>query len=58
MIERREHEWGIELAGFGRPFGLGEDASGRLHVTDMDRHDLVRFDAALQHHEVVIAAGE
>lgn len=57
MIERREHEWGIELAGFGRPFGLGEDAAGRLLVTDMDRHTLVRFDSALEHHEAIVGPG-
>lgn len=57
MIERRDHEWGIELAGFGRPFGLGEDASGRLHVTDMDRHTLIRFDASLNAHETIVGPG-
>jgi streptogramin lyase len=57
VIERREHDWGVELAGFGRPFGLGIDAHGRLHVTDMDRHELVRFDADLQHHEVIAGPG-
>lgn len=44
MIERREHPWGIELAGFGRPFGLAMDGPRRLHVTDMDRHRIFRFD--------------
>ena len=43
MIEARNAAWGTELAGFGRPFGLGIDASGRLHVTDMDRHTVTRF---------------
>lgn len=57
MIDRRTHEWGIELTGFGRPFGLGEDAAGRLHVTDMDRHTLIRFDAALDRQETVVGPG-
>jgi sugar lactone lactonase YvrE len=57
VIERREHEWGIELAGFGRPFGLGEDAAGRLHVTDMDRHTLIRFDTALGEPEEIVGPG-
>jgi hypothetical protein len=57
VIERRDHDWGIELAGFGRPFGLGEDASGRLHVTDMDRHTLVRFDASLRGHDTIVGPG-
>ena len=46
-IGRCEHDWGTELTGFGRPFGLGFDAARRLHVTDMDRHLLYRFDARL-----------
>jgi len=53
VIGRREHAWGIELTGFGRPFGLGVDALDRLHVTDMDRHCLVRFDPAMHSHEVI-----
>lgn len=57
MIEPRRHPWGIELAGFGRPFGLGVDANSRLHVTDMDRHELVRFDADFRHHEVIAGPG-
>lgn len=57
MIQRRDHEWGVELTGFGRPFGLGEDASGRLHVTDMDRHTLIRFDRSLQSHEPIVGPG-
>jgi sugar lactone lactonase YvrE len=51
-IGKRSHAWGIELIGFGRPFGLGIDASDRLHVTDMDRHCVVRFDPALDGHDV------
>ncbi len=57
MIERHDRDWGIELTGFGRPFGLGEDAQGRLHVTDMDRHTLVRFDASLRDHETIVGPG-
>lgn len=57
MIERRDHEWGVELAGFGRPFGLGEDSVGRLHVTDMDRHTLIRFDASLNGHQTMVGPG-
>lgn len=57
MIERIDHDWGVELTGFGRPFGLGEDASGRLHVTDMDRHTLIRFDRSLHGHETVVGPG-
>jgi len=53
VIGRRDHAWGIELTGFGRPFGLGVDSSERLHVTDMDRHCLVRFDADMKSHEVI-----
>jgi DNA-binding beta-propeller fold protein YncE len=57
VIERRPHAWGIELAGFGRPFGLGIDAHGRLHVTDMDRHSVTRFTAQLGVDEVFEAPG-
>lgn len=57
MIERRDHDWGMELTGFGRPFGLGEDPSGRLHVTDMDRHAVIRFDASLKKHETIAGPG-
>lgn len=57
MIERRDHDWGIELTGFGRPFGLGQDASGRLHVTDMDRHTLLRFDTSLTGHQTLVGPG-
>lgn len=41
---RRRMEWGLELSGFGRPFGIGFDPQGRLLVTDMDCHVVVRFD--------------
>lgn len=47
-LGRHEHEWGIEITGFGRPFGLGFDSAARLHVTDMDVHLLFRFDARLE----------
>lgn len=57
MIERREHEWGVELTGFGRPFGLGLDAGGRLHVTDMDRHCVERFDHRFHHQDTLTAPG-
>lgn len=57
MIKKREHAWGVELTGFGRPFGLGVDRDGRLHVTDMDRHSVTRFDAALGIDEVWTAPG-
>jgi hypothetical protein len=57
VIQQHDHEWGVELTGFGRPFGLGEDASGRLHVTDMDRHTLIRFDVSLQSHETLGGPG-
>ena len=50
-IGRRDDDWGIELTGFGRPFGLGFDADRRLHVTDMDLHLLVRFDVRLESFE-------
>lgn len=53
LIDRREHAWGLELTGFGRPFGLGVDAAGRLHVTDMDRHHILRFDANLGSAEIL-----
>lgn len=56
-IERREHSWGIELAGFGRPFGLGVDAEERLHVTDMDRHSVTRFDRQLNVEHTFTAPG-
>lgn len=36
-------EGGSEITGFGRPFGLGFGAEGRLHVTDMDLHAVFRF---------------
>jgi streptogramin lyase len=54
---RREHAWGIELCGFGRPFGLGIDSHGRLHVTDMDRHCVDRFDPELRHEHTLTAPG-
>lgn len=57
MIDRHDREWGIELTGFGRPFGLGEDGAGRLHVTDMDRHTLIRFDASLDSHATIVGPG-
>lgn len=57
MITRREHDWGFELVGFGRPFGLGIDGSGRLHVTDMDRHCVDRFDGHLNHLDTLTAPG-
>ena len=47
-VGRSRHRWGVELSGFGRPFGLGFDAVGRLHVTDMDTHVLTRFDHEFQ----------
>jgi len=56
-LTRREHEWGIELCGFGRPFGLGIDHHGRLHVTDMDRHCVDRFDHNLQFLDTLTAPG-
>jgi sugar lactone lactonase YvrE len=57
VIEKRAHAWGLELTGFGRPFGLGIDRDGRLHVTDMDRHTVTRFDAQLDVDEVFEAPG-
>jgi len=53
VIEPHEHDWGIELGGFGRPFGLGVDGHGRLHVTDMDLHCVVRVDPNLKVHDVI-----
>jgi hypothetical protein len=44
---RQRTEWGMELSGFGRPFGLGFDLEGSLLVTDMDCHVVVRFDGNL-----------
>ena len=57
MIARREHAWGLELCGFGRPFGLGIDRHRRLHVTDMDRHCIERFDRELQYERTLTAPG-
>jgi sugar lactone lactonase YvrE len=57
VIDRRVHPWGIELTGFGRPFGLAIDRTGRLHVTDMDRHHIVRFDAGFERHDVLGSDG-
>jgi sugar lactone lactonase YvrE len=57
VIERRHHDWGVELGGFGRPFGLAIDAARRLHVTDMDRHCIVRFAPDLATHEVIAKPG-
>ena len=57
MIDRRSHPWGLELTGFGRPFGLAIDAAGRLHVTDMDRHRIVRFDADFKSQQVLGTEG-
>ena len=56
-IQRCEHRWGIELAGFGRPFGLGLDRDERLHVTDMDRHSVTRFTPQLDVDEIFEAPG-
>lgn len=44
-------DWGLELTGFGRPFGLGFDTQGRLLVSDMDCHVLVRWDLGQQSYE-------
>lgn len=57
MIDRRDQAWGIELTGFGRPFGLALDAGGRLHVTDMDRHHIVQFDPGFNSHRVLAETG-
>jgi len=57
VIDRRAHSWGIELTGFGRPFGLGFDRDDRLHVTDMDRHSVTRFSANLDVDRVFTAPG-
>jgi DNA-binding beta-propeller fold protein YncE len=57
MIETRAAGWGVELGGFGRPFGLGVDVRGRLHVTDMDRHSVTRFTPQLGVDEVFEAPG-
>lgn len=51
LLGRVEHAWGLELTGFGRPFGLGRDRDGRLLVTDMDLHLVVRLDARLERFE-------
>jgi sugar lactone lactonase YvrE len=57
VIARTEHEWGVELNGFGRPFGLGIDAHGVLHVTDMDRHCVDRFDRHFDYQDTLTAPG-
>lgn len=57
MIDTRTHAWGLELTGFGRPFGLAIDGQGRLYVTDMDRHRIFRFDADLKSHDVLGTEG-
>jgi hypothetical protein len=36
------------ITGFGRPFGLGQDSDGRLHVADMDLHAIGRLEADLR----------
>lgn len=41
---QRRREWGLELSGFGRPFGIGIGYDGGLLVTDMDCNVVVRFD--------------
>jgi len=48
VIGRTAHDWGTALTGFGRPFGLGVDAAGRLLVTDMDLHLVARIDPAFE----------
>jgi hypothetical protein len=48
QIGKTIHAWGIELSGFGRPFGIATDGDGRLLVTDMDRHLVLRFDPELR----------
>lgn len=53
---RRTTASGEVFSGFGRPFGVGEDLAGRLLVTDMDCHMLVRFSAdfeSYQYHDGV-----
>jgi hypothetical protein len=35
------------ITGFGRPFGLGQDSDGRLHVADMDLHAIGRLEPDL-----------
>lgn len=42
-LYRKNHEWGSELTGFGRPFGLGFNLKSHLIVTDMDTHAIVKF---------------
>lgn len=44
-------DWGLALTGFGRPFGLGYDQQGRLLVTDMDCHVVVRWDLNQQSYQ-------
>lgn len=44
----QSHAWGLEITGLGRPMGLGVDREGRLLMTDMDCHLLVRFDSLFQ----------
>jgi hypothetical protein len=46
-LGRIDHAWGTELTGFGRPFGLATDLTGRLLVADMDLHRIFRFDRGL-----------
>jgi sugar lactone lactonase YvrE len=57
VIAKQEHDWGVELTGFGRPFGLAVDRDDRLHVTDMDHHSVTRFDRHLDVEQVFTAPG-
>lgn len=47
QLFRQRRPWGLEITGFGRPMGLGLDGQGRVLVTDMDCHVLVRFEDGL-----------
>jgi hypothetical protein len=52
VLARRDCDWGVEITGFGRPFGLGIDRRRRLYVTDMDLHLVARCDAGFTAYEV------
>jgi DNA-binding beta-propeller fold protein YncE len=57
VIETREQPWGLEIVGFGRPFGLGLNAGRQLHVTDMDRHQIIRLDTDRRSYDVLSEPG-
>ncbi len=45
QLFKKYHQWGIELTGFGRPFGIGIDGDNAIMITDMDCHVVIKIDS-------------